>query len=296
MKLWICAVFRDEAAYLEEWIRFHLDQGFSRFLLFDDQSEDDFRSVLEPFVSRGIVTVRPACATGNRNRRQIDSYNVGLRMARGECDWLAFIDLDEFLFSPDGALTAALPRTRTTAGVIVWWRTFGTSGIQEPPDGGILSNFVRAARFPTSADEFEALYRLQNEQFFRGARRPISGRILQVKSIVRPSLVRRFVVHFPERYVGAMRDPTGRRIRSRRIRALIHGGRWSRSIAALNPTLDRIRINHYWTKSVAELHQKAAKFGRSGATIDDYLRWDGVLNEEEDRSILSLPRSSPRES
>jgi hypothetical protein len=53
----ICAIFKDEAPYLAEWIEFHRHVGVERFLLYDNLSTDNGREVLEPWARTGIVTV-----------------------------------------------------------------------------------------------------------------------------------------------------------------------------------------------------------------------------------------------
>ena len=53
----VCAVFRNEARFLREWIEFHRLVGADKFVLFDNHSVDDFRSVLRPYVESGIVSL-----------------------------------------------------------------------------------------------------------------------------------------------------------------------------------------------------------------------------------------------
>ena len=43
----VCAIFRDEARYLAEWVSFQRVQGVERFYLYDNRSADDWRSELE---------------------------------------------------------------------------------------------------------------------------------------------------------------------------------------------------------------------------------------------------------
>ncbi|MDR2769872.1 MAG: glycosyltransferase family 92 protein, partial [Rickettsiales bacterium] len=50
----ICMV-RDEAPYLREWIEYHRLAGVSRFYLFDNESKDDIRRILQPYVDEGLV-------------------------------------------------------------------------------------------------------------------------------------------------------------------------------------------------------------------------------------------------
>ena len=39
----VCAIYRDEASYMQEWIEFHRLVGVERFYLYDNNSVDDHR-------------------------------------------------------------------------------------------------------------------------------------------------------------------------------------------------------------------------------------------------------------
>src|SRR3954454_18594231 len=54
----ICAIYRDEAPYLREWIEFHGLGGVERFFLYDNLSEDDHLSALAPYLEDGTVVLR----------------------------------------------------------------------------------------------------------------------------------------------------------------------------------------------------------------------------------------------
>jgi glycosyl transferase family 92 len=92
----VCAIFREEAPFLSEWITFHVGVGASHFYLYNNFSNDNFQSVLAPWIARGMVTLTDWPVPVG----QVMAYRHCLRHARGECRWLAFLDIDEFLFSP----------------------------------------------------------------------------------------------------------------------------------------------------------------------------------------------------
>src|SRR3954453_4443413 len=54
----VCAIFRDQARYLAEWVSFHRIQGVERFYLYDNRSTDDWRSELQSEIEGGIVEVQ----------------------------------------------------------------------------------------------------------------------------------------------------------------------------------------------------------------------------------------------
>ena len=83
----ICAVYRDEAPYLAEWIEFHRLVGFERFYLYDNGSSDWHREVLDPYVDEGIVLVHdwpePLLPDGQRK-----AYNHCFEHHGDETRWI----------------------------------------------------------------------------------------------------------------------------------------------------------------------------------------------------------------
>jgi hypothetical protein len=133
----VCAIFRNEAPYLAEWIAFHRLQGAERFWLYDNRSDDDWRSAIS--AQADVVQVTPWTITPG----QISAYEDCIRRHRREARWIAFLDLDEFLFSPTGRPVADVLRDfERHAAVAVNWRMYGTNGHEEPPEGLVIENYL----------------------------------------------------------------------------------------------------------------------------------------------------------
>jgi hypothetical protein len=144
VQLAVCAIFRDEARYLAEWVTFHRLQGVERFYLYDNRSSDDWRSELAPEIAAGIVSV----TDWREEPGQLTAYDHCIEQHRDDARWIAVIDVDEFLFSPSGTpLPKVLRRFDTHPAVVVNLRFFGTNGYQRPPeDGLVLENYPMRAR------------------------------------------------------------------------------------------------------------------------------------------------------
>jgi hypothetical protein len=70
-----------------------------------------------------------------------------LRRLRGRARWAAFIDPDEFLFSPTGkSLPEVLKHYEGYAGVVVNWQCYGTSGHKTRPAGLTVESYTWRAR------------------------------------------------------------------------------------------------------------------------------------------------------
>jgi hypothetical protein len=136
----ICAIYRDEARYLREWIEFHRLVGVEQFFLYDNLSIDNHREVLAPYVADGTVVLHDWPIS---YRPQRPAYEHCLRVHGDDSRWIAFLDVDEFLFSPDGASVPDVLRNyERWPAVVVHVAMFGTSGHKRPPDGLVLENYV----------------------------------------------------------------------------------------------------------------------------------------------------------
>jgi hypothetical protein len=141
----VCSVFRDEAAYLAEWIELHRLVGVEHFFLYDSFSGDSSRTVLNPWVRAGVVTLTD-CSNPHGAAGQAWVYADALERARGRTRWLAFIDIDEFLFSPQmGMLAGLLPDYEIHPGVVVNWQVYGSSGLDTSQPGLVIETFVKRA-------------------------------------------------------------------------------------------------------------------------------------------------------
>ncbi len=141
-----CAIFRNEAPFLKEWIEFHAGAGFTHFYLYNNFSTDDFREVLEPFIQRGLVTLVDWPVPAG----QVAAYRHCIRRHWRDARWIAFFDLDEFLFSPERIdIRQLLEERGEVPGIHVWQHFFGSSGHSVTPPGPLVDAFTRRAALST---------------------------------------------------------------------------------------------------------------------------------------------------
>ncbi len=141
--LGVGALMKNEAHVLDEWLWHHASEGVDHFYLIDNGSTDATERVLAPWIARGLVTL----ARDPARYAQTDQYERHLRRALRECEWLAVIDLDEFLYARPGRIPDFLRGLAPTVGAVkVPWKTFGSSGhIEQPPS--VIDGFVQRGSF-----------------------------------------------------------------------------------------------------------------------------------------------------
>ena len=228
----ICTMYRDHASYMLEWLEFHRLVGADHFYLYDNGSEDDHLEVLAPYLEEGIVDIEQWPVYPGL----IGAFDHCIEHRRSESQWIAFIDNDEFLFSPTGAPVSEILRDyEDWPGVGVNRVPFGPSGHRTRPPGLVIENYVRRPK------------RMQTV----------------IKSIVDPAAVERCVGahHFAYRDGRCAVDERKRTLDPTRQlpeSTARGGGKGPRPNAGFTESFsaERLRINHYGTKSVEEWRQK----------------------------------------
>ena len=92
MKVAIVAIAKLENLYLKEWVDYHLNLGFDRIIICDNNDEDGER-VFDVIKNRN-VTIRGYIG---KTITQSEVYKEIYKEFRGFYDWILFIDIDEFL-------------------------------------------------------------------------------------------------------------------------------------------------------------------------------------------------------
>lgn len=122
----ICAIFRDEGRYLEEWIEYHRIIGIEHFYLYNNFSKDNYKDILDPYIQEGIVTL----TDWEIPQGQMKAYADCVEKYSSETNWIGFIDLDEFVVpNHDDSIQAFLNRFKKRPVVIIYWRYMGSSGL-----------------------------------------------------------------------------------------------------------------------------------------------------------------------
>ena len=250
----ICAIFKNEGPYLAEWVAFHRLMGVDEFYLYDNASTDDWQRVLLPDLKAGRVRVQPWSVSPRH--AQLTAYRHCLEQQRARARWIAFIDVDEFLFSPTGqSLPQVLSDFAGHPGVVAAWRVYGTSGRKAPPSGLVTESYLTRA----ADDHFLSTYG-----------KPIVDPRRTISLVQSPHCFH----HYDPRKPWRLAPPVDEL-----------GAPFSGQCSSA----DFLRINHYYSKSEAEA---IAKWRRGSVThdapqvvpLEQFL--DPRLNEVRDDVIL----------
>lgn len=136
----VCAMFQNEAPYFREWLEFHKLMGVEHFYLYNNLSSDNYLQVLMPYIEKNEVEIIDwPFYEKDWIGVQCRAYNDCLKRAYGVAQWVAFLDLDEFLFSPQHEnLIDFLKNYEQFGGVCANWQLYGTSDIKQIPQNKLM--------------------------------------------------------------------------------------------------------------------------------------------------------------
>lgn len=121
----VCAIFKNEASSLKEWIEYHRIVGVEHFFLYNNFSTDDYQNVLDPYIEENIVTL----IDWPIDKGQIPAYKHFWATNRRKSRWVLLIDIDEFVCPYKISLFSTwLKKFEKYPAVMMYWKMFGTSG------------------------------------------------------------------------------------------------------------------------------------------------------------------------
>lgn len=272
----LCAIMKNEARYIREWLLFHLEVGVEHFYLYDNGvvcgTGDAVRSA--PDLAKHCTIVNWPAMTS-----QFDAYLHCIREFQHESRWISFIDIDEFLFaSTHDNLNEVLIDYETFPAVAVSWLMFGTSGVYERPPGLVTETFIKRGDTSLVNHGRQNIYGRDDKG------QPLYWPFFcEIKSVVNPREVVGIITPHSFRYAkGYAVDEEFSPIDSYPETAFARRKR---------VTVNRLRLHHYWSKSVTEFQEKLER-GRAVARVSyDYLTAysrESLMNCVEDLSALPI--------
>ena len=214
----VMAILKDEAPNMEEWLCHHMAIGVDHFFLYDNGSTDDLHEVLRPYADHGIVT----CLYFPMRGLQRDANNHVVRFLGATTEWLAYVDIDEFLVpEQDESIGDVMRRFPDAEQVLVSRKEFCYSGHRTPPRGLVTESYRQSSR---------------------GVPRMGTSEII-AKPIVRPAGIARVGIHNATtvhgRTVNTAGQPTS-----------------EEATVIEDPSYANLQMNHYFTKSWQEFQAK----------------------------------------
>lgn len=170
MNVALVCIAKGEDNYINEWVGYHLKLGFDKIYIYEN---DWFSNINHP----DVITI-PV----NGPRQQIPVYNHFIKEYKNDYDWVAFLDVDEFIvLKKHNNIHELMEQYPDTPALGINWVFFGDNNQIFNGDYSLIKRFTKRQENP-------------NEH---------------IKSIVNPKKVIMMNVHS---HIGQCIDTNGKRI------------------------------------------------------------------------------------
>ncbi|GFP94080.1 upf0392 protein rcom_0530710 [Phtheirospermum japonicum] len=139
----VCTMLRNQARFLREWVTYHSRIGVDRYFIYDNNSDDDIERVVDSLAGDSYNVTRhlwPWIKT-----QEAGFAHCALK-ARDSCEWVGFIDVDEFLHLPSNLSLQDVVKNQTRPSDVAELRischNFGPSGLKEVPARGVMVGYT----------------------------------------------------------------------------------------------------------------------------------------------------------
>ena len=253
----VLSIAKNEGPYIKEWIEYHKLVGIERFYFYDNDSTDNTKEILEPYINNGTVIYHEVPG----QLQMFPAYKDCISRYAARTRWLAIIDLDEFLVPIEkDNIPEFLNDYEKFPAVGINWVLFDSNGHETKPTdhGGLISaNYTKVQKTYKDA--------LKGSTF--------------IKSIVNPLNV--ITIENPHHAVYKQGLPAV----TENFDAVY--GPFSNFHSSA-----KIQINHYRTKSREEFI-KRCEYGRPDSKRPKYIS-EGLINFTDPAEDLAIQKFLPK--
>lgn len=140
----ICTIIKNEHRYICEWIDYNISIGFNTIHLYEDNGSKSHKDLLSKYPNVFIHqwSECPKIDYTDRDYKQVTMMQHFINNYKKDYDWVAFIDVDEFIRFEEGYnLHKICNEFNKHNAIYLQWRMIGASGHITRPLGMVQDNY-----------------------------------------------------------------------------------------------------------------------------------------------------------
>ncbi|KAL4557580.1 hypothetical protein LXL04_035763 [Taraxacum kok-saghyz] len=141
-----CTMVYNVAKFLKEWVMYHSKIGVDKFILYDNGSDDDLDKTVNLLKSKGYDIETRFWLWP---KTQEAGFSHAALLAKNSCQWMMYIDIDEFIYSPLWAssppsklLLPSLLPSHPYSQIMIRCLEFGPSNLKTHPSMGVTQGYT----------------------------------------------------------------------------------------------------------------------------------------------------------
>ena len=147
-KFLICGSFKMEGCYLEEWIDYHLNLGFQKIVLHDNNEDENDKN----YILKIMKKYKNVYFINKRNKKYEQAkWYTKFYSSLHSNQWCLFIDIDEFLTFVNGYNLHKYVQEaeqNKCEQIKLNWMVYGNNGHLKKENGSVLARFPLPVKYP----------------------------------------------------------------------------------------------------------------------------------------------------
>ena len=146
-KNWVCAcvIGKNENLYAREFVEYYRLIGFDKIYIFDNNeiNKGDFEEILKKYINNKFVEI---IDIKGFESIQIPVYNYCYKANKNKCDWIAFLDFDEYIFINESKnINTYLynERFQKCQSILLNWKIYDDNDLEKYDNRTLLERFTR---------------------------------------------------------------------------------------------------------------------------------------------------------
>ncbi|MEP1537612.1 MAG: glycosyltransferase family 2 protein [Paracoccaceae bacterium] len=143
----IVGCMKNEAPYIIEWVAYHRAIGFDNFLIYTNGCEDGTDEILDRLQELGVMQHRLNDDWKGNSPQQFALNRALKEPVIEQADWIAHIDVDEFvnIRTGNGTLNDLFDAMPDATNLAMTWRLFGHNDVTQLHDEFVIDQFDTCA-------------------------------------------------------------------------------------------------------------------------------------------------------
>ena len=143
----IVGCMKNEGPYILEWVAYHRAVGFDNFLIYTNDCSDGTVQILDRLQELGVLLHRDNSGWKGKSPQQHALDSALEEPLIRDADWIAHIDVDEFvnIRCGNGTLADVFERVPDATNMAMTWRLFGHNGVRQLEDRFVIEQFDTCA-------------------------------------------------------------------------------------------------------------------------------------------------------
>lgn len=167
MKVAVCAIAKNENLYIEEWVNWYKNLGFSKIYIFDN-NDNDGEFIKDVVNNDDIVYIDESYRGKNDKFYQTTAYTKFYNQYKNDYEWILFCDIDEFLYLENHKtiqeFLSSNNKFQSFDAIALCWKIYDDNDLVYYDNRPVVEKFLRMSKNTSNNTQIKSLIKCKDKK------------------------------------------------------------------------------------------------------------------------------------